>query len=381
MKKILRLILYLTSLFLFISCDKNNVSKSSVNNEQFNNWYYTTMNDNLLYQTEDNIYLLDYNTMKKAELCNIPNCSHNSIKCLKYNLSSELGTQLPVIYNSSAYFFQTSSLQYEEDGLVKLKLQTKIIKYSFETLKFDVFLEFEGYLANSGFGSYLTDSKYYFICTDGDFSYDELGNIISSSNLGQSSLFCVDLQNGKYENMGTICDFDKLKKETPNINSIATYLIGKTDNKLYFSLNYLEEEIEDLDVMPEFTGKTYSFDIDKKEFSKVNDNMGLCVSGNYYAYFKSKKDHTVIIEDIKTGELYNGPKKESINGISIFDDKLWYDSNCFDIKTSKQVKFSNLEDAYTVSLYKDNYIIMGYDNSKVEIEKLPISDLEKQLYE
>lgn len=374
----------ITTLFLLLSgCDSENGNMNNI--EAFNNWYYVRMNDGIIYHDRElNIKLLDCATMDSALLCNVPNCSHTNSECIMEVLKKN--SQLPVIYNGSAYFFENQSQEnffVEKDGKYALNLKFKLKKYNFANCEYSDCVEVNDCVVNESGGCYLVGSEYYFTTYYGNPTYDKAGNVTSSSSGGNGNLFSINLDTGKVRDYGAIFDYEKLTNEYPPAkNSTFIYLMGKIENKLYISVGYNKEkwteEMKKRNEVPELFGMNYTFDLTTKKLEKIDDKLSMCTMNGYHTYFESEQDRMISIQNVETGEVFKGPKINSLNAITVFGDKMWHDhAMCYDIKTGEEIQLSEYSTGQVVAEYNDSYIFLGkdYDGNTI-LEKLPKSDFE-----
>lgn len=377
MKKIISVIMSITVLLSLTSCEKNE-SASSKTGDQFNNWTNVQMDDSLLFYGDGKYAnVLDYETMEASLLCNIPNCTHMTSQCLVSALKSR--QQLPVIYNNCAYYF-VNFFQFAdgEDGKRILELSTTIMKYDFNEMELSRVMKIEGYNANcDGGGSYLTGSDYYFTTNNGDPDYDEAGNATGCSNSGQGKLYCINLETEELTDYGEIFDYEAYKKMYPT-ETMSTYFEGRNGDTLYFKVHFAS--------LSKCESETYTFDMKTHEITKIADKWILCSGEGYVVYMKindgygpySLEDYTTFeIENVKTGEVIDGPEVIYHNAVTLKNNKVWYDGKCYDIATGKEVTVTALECGRVIGIYDDNYIISGYDEGKVAFEKIPCDEIDK----
>ena len=97
----------------------------------------------------------------------------------------------------------------------------------------------------------------------------------------------------------------------------------------------------------------------------------------YHTYFPEENDKELFIENIETGEIIAGPEILSYNTMSLFNDKVWHDSKCFDIKTKKDIEISSNKYAFAIGIYKNNYIVKGEDSDgNIVFEKIPCEEID-----
>ena len=361
------------------SCGKKTEMQQKDSSEAFNNWYEVCMSDSAIYRQGNVPYVIDFETMNNSVICNIPNCSHSTNDCLITALKKS--DQLPVIYNGAAYFFENKNGYFEKDGKNALNLSFKLRKYSFNNCEFSDVAEVKDFNTNVDDGCYLIGENYYFTTNIGNPKYDKLGNVTSSSNVGGGNLFCINLKDGKVTDYGEIFDYNALKAEYPAAeNSLSMYLMGKINEKLYIGINYMQDEptpeMMQNGEIPLFYGKTYTFDLNTHKITKLDDEFSKCTMNGYHSYFQSGDNKKLMLQNISTGEITQGPDILSWNAITIFDEKVWHDdAKCFDIKTSKEEKVSSYNYGRVIAEYKDSYIFKGEDDKRKTIfEKIPKSN-------
>ncbi len=373
-----KIMLIFTSICL-ISATSCNTQKGAnkTTNEAFNNLYYINMNDSAIYNqsTQDIIaYVIDYESMKSSILCNIPNCTHSSADCI-VNIC-KVNSQLPIVYNGSAYYFINSDSFAEKNGKVVLDLKTEINKYDLNNNKISNIATINGFNMENISGGYLIGSDYYFINTYGNPKYDDAGNVISSTNAGGGNLFSINFETGKVTDYGEVFDYEKLKETYPAAaNSTLIQITGKLDNNLFMNIHYNKEDytIEMLQngYSPSFSGETYTFNLDTHKFEKYDDYFSTCSMNGYHTYFTDKENTKLEIKNIKTGEITKGPEISGFNTISVMNDKIWYDSKCFDIKTGNEIEIpSTLPPKNAIGEYKDYYIVKVESNDQKQFEKI-----------
>ena len=92
-------------------------------------------------------------------------------------------------------------------------------------------------------------------------------------------------------------------------------------------------------------------------------------------------EYKLWIENIETGELTEGPVLNNMNDVAIFNNKLWYDSKCFDINTKQEAVITELQGACAEAVYKNCYIVGGLkmlSDTEAEIvyEKIPGEEID-----
>ena len=233
-------------------------------------------------------------------------------------------------------------------------------------------------------GCYLIGSDYYFTANKGNPLYDELGNVSSTSTSGGGNLFCINLYNGEVTDFGQVFNYEQLKKEYPSArNSLSMYIMGKIDNKLYISVNYMKESIsKDMlqnGKVPIWSGETYVFDINSHKINKLDNEFSMCSMNDYHSYFKDNQNNLLTLKNVKTGEIYDGPQIASWNAMTIFDDRVWHDdAKCYNIKTGEDIKvLLSYDYGYVIAKYYNSYIFKEQDDKgNIVFEKIPCDEID-----
>lgn len=106
MKKIISLILSISILSTAVSCSNKEKTENIVNNAAQYISEYSYYNNGAAYTLGDiqnyTKTFLDFDSMEKAPLCAVPNCTHTNASCL----SKSIGFfYKPVFYNGYVYYF------------------------------------------------------------------------------------------------------------------------------------------------------------------------------------------------------------------------------------------------------------------------------------
>ncbi len=369
MKKIITIILSLAMLTAAVSCNKSSENEKT---EVFNNFYEVPMEDEAIYLSDSGLaYIVDYETLETSLLCNIPNCTHMYSDCIVSALDTS--GQLPIIYEDAAYYFVNSSSFKDEDGKRVLDLKTKLMKYDFEKAEISEFAGFEDVLAGTNGGMYLIGSEMYFLTTYGNPKYDEVGNVESSSSGGNGSLFSINLDTAEYCDYGEVFDYEALKAEVPLAkNSTSMSITGKIGNELYISVAYLKNE------NAAWSGFTYTFNLETKEYRKINDYFSCWNHNGYRTYLNNG---ILYISPEASEEYIAGPEVASINTVRIHDDKVWCEESCYDIKSGMVKPLSEvctLRNPVCVGVFEGDYIVKGTnDEEKKTFERISAEELDK----
>lgn len=369
MKRFIAAILSITVLCSINSCSRSTSDKNTAINEIFNNYSCVPMNNEAIYfGVNSRPSIVDFATMETALLCNIPNCTHLTSGCVVSALTG-LAPHLPTVYENCAYYFSNSSDMKETDGKRVLALKTNVMKYDFKKMEISKFAEIDGMNAEINGGAYLIGNELYFITTFGNPKYDEAGNVISYSSGGGGNLCSINLETGDISDYGEIFDYDALKSEIPlAAYSTSVRISGKIKNEIYISVAYLETENSP------WSGFTYTFNLKTKEYKKANDYLSVWNSNGYKTYLDNE---ILYLSKADSDEFIAGPHVIAFNSVAVFDERVWYESKCYDIAAGVSETVSDLECATCIGVYEDSYIMKGTDDTgKTVFEKIPCEEID-----
>lgn len=383
MKKAISMLLSMTTLVTAVSCSNKDKAENTFSGEQFNCFTEVRMDDGLLIRdSAEYPIILDYDTMESAILCNVPNCSHTTSSCVALFLKDS--TQLPITYNNCAYFFSnTFAFADGENGKRVLDMSTTIHKYDFNKMEMTKLGKIEGYNADcDGSGSYLIGSEFYFTTNNGDPEYDVAGNVVTSTNGGQAKLYSINLDTEEITDYGEVFDYEEYKAKYPS-QSIHTYFCGKSNDKLFFRIS--------IGLGSVFRREVFTFDLKTHKIEKYGDMLAECVGEGYLVYckqgensverdvFDSETVNTIMLENLETGEIIEGPEMIHYNIMNIINGKVWYDTSCYDIETKKFALLPQLAEydyARAVAVYDGNYIIFSGNDDGETYHKIPCEEID-----
>lgn len=366
MKKLISIIISGIILASTVSCTEN---KSDEKAEIFNNYFYASMEKEAIYLSNmGSPGIVDYTTLERSDICNIPNCTHTSSSCLVQALKT--ASHIPTIYNNCAYYFINISNFKDADGKRTLDLKSYVMKYDFAKNETEKIAEIEGINANTDGGAYLIDSELYFIANYGNPKYDEAGNVTSYSAGGGGNLYSINLGMAEVSDYGRIFDYEALKEEIPlAANSTSTNITGKIGNELYLSTGFLKEGFGS------WCGFTYSFNLETREYKKVNDYFSVWNSNGWCTYMENG---ILYYGKPDWEEFKEGPAVQAFNNVSVIDDRIWHESLCYDIVTDTEKSFTELNYGNVIAEYEKNYIVKAEDSDgNIVFEKIPCEEIDK----
>lgn len=304
---------------------------------------------------------------KVSPLCANPNCSHNTSECT----AQIVGTN-PIIYNDYVYYFVSEQDVNElSSGEREFYINSELRRVSMETSEFETIVEFHDCVPDTEGGYFRDENIIYFTGTDMNLQTDAYGAIYISNIGGKQFLCSIDLESGTYVNYGSIYDGDEMY-ETASSSCYAT-IRDAYDEKIYINYSFLEEEIPDEEVIPEYNGfayLTFEFDLASKTLSESELPSPIIADLNYYVGFGRENLKLIVIEGENRYEVECG---EEVFAASVVNNKLfnkneqkWYDLN--DMSEHSMGEYSD----YIVTTYYDGcYILInGYKTVKLTEEEL-----------
>ncbi len=314
------------------------------------------------YRTKDRqTAVLDYDSMNTSLLCTKPNCNHTGDDCIVKRLNGNI----PVFGDHCAYYFvdDESKMVQNDEGKRDLLLGSNLYRYDFGTNQEEQLLHVDGAcVAENCKGMMLDHGVLYFVENKLGRSYDEEG-ILSSygSHGGELSLHAVDLSDLKVQDLCALYDPEDLGKTYPKAPfSGSVTMQGKYDNKIYFSVGFLMDEMTQ-----EFGFYTTYYDLadgsyhgtpedyTKIDFGRVmflsENDLVICRKKGEIAVYKKGSVEPIILED----EYYFGYSSE----IFADDNVLFCADKLFDLNTKESRVLKVLEDEkHVIAKYGDDFI-------------------------
>ncbi|MCD7891663.1 MAG: hypothetical protein LUG26_07975 [Ruminococcus sp.] len=166
-----------------------------------------------------------------------------------------------------------------------------------ETSEIETIVEFHDCVPDTEGGYFRDGNIIYFTGTDMNPQTDAYGAIYISNIGGKQFLCSIDLESGTYVNYGSIYDGDEMY-ETASYSRYAT-IRGVYDEKIYIYYSFLEEEIPDEEVTPEYNGfayLTFEFDLESKTLSESELSSPIIADLDYYVGFDRENLKLIVIE-------------------------------------------------------------------------------------
>ena len=332
----------------------------------------------------DTATFLDFETMEKAPLCAVPNCTHDNSSCL-----AEIVGRIPVFYKDYIYYFTSNNgdVRTTPEGY-EFFIESKLMRASLESSETEVVCEFTDCAPtppSQGYPGYvLYGNELYFtgddLCPTGD---KNTGYGWGTSG-GYHYLCSINLDTGEYTNHGSIYDGDKQYEA-------AQYSSGGDISGVYKDTMYIDyafmKEIPPDDAETKlralnFTYMNFEFDFETKTWKESPLPYSRYMNNDTYTYYDRDAKQLHVIHD--KGELIIDSENE-ITTLSEFGGKLfipdtinsengkWYDLS--DNSEHSMGKYSGYE---AVGYHDGCYILIkGGRNVKLTEEELFALDKEE----
>lgn len=353
-------------------CSKKNSHKeASLGDLQFitnNADYY----ENGVVFGNDTAMFLDFNTMEKAPLCAVPNCTHTTSECL-----SNMVGYSPIFYNDYVYFFSSNNGVNETVEGPEFYINSKLMKASLDSSATEIVCEFhDSAPPDSGLVNYVRyKNELYFVGDNLNPEKDEYGNYSWSTVGGQHFLCSINLDTGIYTNYGSIYDGDKKYKAAAY--SSHSFITGIYKNKMNIAYVFVEdfEELNSGDF--EFTYMNFEFDFETKTWKESELPYSRYMNDNTYTYYDFENKYFNVIYKDKDLKF---PFDYEITVCSEFNGKLFLplEGKWFDLSDSSE-HFMGKYTEYEVVGYKDGcyILIKGGITAKITEEELLSLDKEQ----
>jgi|GEM_PF-2696654 len=328
----------------------------------------------------ENVAVLDYETMEHIPLCRRPNCKHNDPNCLIQRLNG----RVPVFEADKAYYFVNDPSQFVEtdNGGYDLKLGSTLYVYDMAANIETKLCHIEGGEVDSLHGLLLHDGNLFFILNEYSREYDENGLLIGGSNCGGNNRLCaVNLSDAAVTDYGRLYDVEKLTEYYPGAPySAESTLCGIFENKLWFNVSCVETAEWEDNVLPDYLHYVTIFDLDTETYEGepkdyvniahgrvrfVSEDYLAIASGQQVSVYRAGEEEPVVF----THDSFN-----EWQVMSVFDDTLFCAyGNAFDLHTKVCTPLPERADSTVIAVLDDSYIVSDM-NVEGKLEKVSKAD-------
>lgn len=374
-----RMVLGCVAVLLLTSCNTKNIDSSfnSIHSGYPDSTIQYIRNNGDFYKNgviygNDKAMFLDFDTMLSIPLCSMPNCSHNTSNCLANIVGAE-----PIIYNNYIYYFNSNNGAVKEtkEG-PEFYIETKLMRASIGTSEVETICEFNDCAPPQMHGTYaLNGSDLYFIGDNLCPYKDEFG-VISYSNVGGEHYLChINLDSGKYENLGSVYDGDK-EYEMADSSSGAN-ITGIYKDKMYVQYVFMKESPDKLGITPEenWTRVNFEYDFHDNQLKESTLPAAIYVDNNSYVYLDYTTKETIVISANKT---YQIPHFDLYNTFAtVFDEKIFFRDSWYDLSDLSEHSLGKYKN-YDVVSYYDNCYVMINGGRSIKLTEKELLALDKE---
>lgn len=283
---------------------------------------------------DEPVVFLDFDTMEKAPLCAVPNCSHTISSCL-----AQMVGNTPIFYNDYVYYFTSNGGDVKEtpDGR-DFFIDSKLWRASLDSSETEVVCEFTDCAPEEGYPDYvLYGNELYFTADDLNPTEGLDGRGVGGwgTSGGYHFLCSINLDTGEYTNHGSIYDGDK--QYDGAAYSSGADITGIYNDTMYLTYSFIKDNdvIQNTDHgLPAFTCLYFEFDFETKTWKESTLQSGDMIyymsnDAYYYKDFDAKETHIVhpngeIVLDVGEEAMSYGGTAH--NGKFFFSaEGVWYD--------------------------------------------------------
>ena len=169
----------LLSIALFISGCATPTTQSQENYDSFSSVFSNITDTACYFRSSDNqITVLDYETMKTLPLCNRTNCKHDKDDCISHRLNGNI----PLISGTSLYYFIDTGnyMTQGEDGKPYLEIGSTLYRFDLTTNQEEKLFHIDGVSVATQitYGMLLHDGTIYFLGNHLSIDYDDTGMVL-----------------------------------------------------------------------------------------------------------------------------------------------------------------------------------------------------------
>ena len=355
---------------MLISCSFKNNDNTS-NNSITNEIEFITANADYIKNGvvfgNDIAMFLDFDTMEKAPLCAVPNCTHTTSSCFANIVGNK-----PVFYNEEMYYFSSNYGAIEEtnDG-PEFHIDSYLSKASIESSQTEKVCEFHDCAPVEEIGNYvLYGSELYFIGDDLNPTPSPYGGFGWGNTGGTHFLCSINLDTEKYYNLGSIYDGDK-EYEAAAYSSCAN-IIGVYNNKMYIRYSFCKDNEALQNGIIDFTHIIFEYDFESKKWIETDLPLAIYINNTSYVYYDDIQKKIGII---KSNDKIEIPYEKKLMKCSVLNDKLFIpdDGIWYDLQDLSKHSMGEYKGYDVIAYYDECFILLhGGLNAKITEEELKL---------
>lgn len=314
---------------------------------------------------------LDFDSMEKAALCAVPNCTHNNSSCLSKSIGN---LYKPVFYNGYVYYFGSNGGAVKEtpDG-PEFYMDSKLMKASLDSSEVETVCEFSDCVPREAGRYVLHNDELFFIGDDRAATLDEIGEYSWASSGGTMFLCSINLDTNQYKNYGSIYDADLEYASSKYSRSSNIY--GVYDDKMYISHSFAKDTEADIISNDYWTYVNFEFDFETKAWAESELPSSPYMNIDFYSYYDAEADNVKVLYQEKEYEFELGLDLQGFrtSGCSELNGKVFYPSigKWYDLSDSSEHSMGEYEGYDAVAYHDESYVFVdGAKTVKLSEEEL-----------
>lgn len=375
MKKIISLILSVSILAAAVSCSNKEKAENVVNNTAQYISEYSYYNNGTAYTLGDlqnyTKTFLDFDSMEKAPLCAVPNCTHTTASCL----SKSIGFfYKPVFYNEYVYYFVSNGGAVKEtpDG-PEFYINSSLMRASFDSSEVEMVCEFNDGVPCEDGKYVLYNNELFFIADDRGASQDDFGHYDFGTTGGNFFICSINLDTREFTNYGNIYEEDKEYEASEYTRSSNIY--GVYNGKMYISHSFVKDQSSDRNADDYWTFINFEFDFETRKWKEAELPASPFMNDDCYIYYDydDKKIKAIYQEGDYEFDLGFNMRDFRDSHCSELNGKLFFPSigKWFDLTDMSEHSMGEYAEYSAVAYYDESYIfVKGGKTIKLTEEEL-----------
>lgn len=319
------------------------------------------------YRSQTTMFL-DYESMKTAPLCAVPNCNHQDSDCLAKN------AEYPIICGGDIYFFRSKYGVEETKKGREFRMHSEFKKATLDNSEIQTMCEFTDAIPRIEDTMVIYGRKLFFIAYDPDVEIDAYGGSTIKSGGGHDFLCSVDLDKFEYKNYGSIC---YVEDEYPAAdNSSSAHITGFGDGKIYIGYEFMKDFADPQNgVVPEWTRYSFVFNTETEQYSESSLPAAIFADDELYCWLDDYNDELHIIMNDKENVVSYDSYTNSAHHLR---DKLFVANGWVELSDMSMHYMSDeFRDSSAVASFGEYFILRKSDDSFIRLTEDELLKLEK----
>ncbi len=314
---------------------------------------------------------LDFDSMERAPLCAVPNCTHNTSSCLSKNIGK---FYMPVFYDGYVYYFASNGGAVKEtsDG-PEFYIDSSLMRASLDSSETETVCEFHDAVPKENGGYVLYNDELFFVADDRGANLDDFGNFDWGNSGGNFFLCSINLDTKEYKNYGSI--YEKDKEYEGSEYSRSSNIYGIYNGKMYISHAFVKDQSVSPDSDEYWTFVNFEFDFETKTWVESELPPSRYMNEDCYIYYDydDKNVKAIYQENEYEFELGFTAMDYLDSRCSEFNGKLFFPSIgiWYDLTDMSEHSMGEYDEYDAVAYYDGSYILVnGAKTVKLSEEEL-----------